>query len=170
MRPNVAQGDIDASLARLDSIADDIRSGTFTFDEGAQAISDDKDTRNNHGIVSNRTETGDRTTRFEMGQLAAVSPELARVVDGLEVGEISKPFTMVNSKGATVCAIARLKTRIISHRASMSEDFQVLKDMVQEKKSEEYIARWIREKQKNTYIRINEDWRDCEFQYPGWVK
>lgn len=170
MRPEIADKDIDACLARLDSIADDIRQEKFTFDEGASVISDDKDTRNNHGILSNRTEQGDHTTRFEMSQLASLSPELARVVDGLEIGEISKPFTMVNSKGAKVCAIARLKTRIKSHRASITEDFQVLRSIVEDKKSEKMINNWIKEKQRNTYIRINEDWRDCEFEYPGWIK
>ena len=170
LRPNVAQDDINACLARLDSISEDIRKGEFTFEDGATAISEDKDTRNNHGILSNNTDDGDHTTRFEMGQLASVSPEIARVVEGLETGEISKPFTMVNTKGATVCAIAKLKSRIKAHRASMSEDFQVLKGLVEEKKKDELVEDWIRKKQKNTYVRINEDWRDCDFQYPGWIK
>lgn len=170
LRPNVAQDDINACLARLDSISEDIRKGEFTFEDGATAISEDKDTRNNHGILSNNTDEGDHTTRFEMGQLASVSPEIARVVEGLETGEISKPFTMVNTKGATVCAIAKLKSRIKAHRASMSEDFQVLKGLVEEKKKDELVEDWIRKKQKNTYVRINEDWRDCDFQYPGWIK
>ena len=88
----------------------------------------------------------------------------------MEIGEISKPFTMVNSKGKTVCAIAKLKNRILSHRASISEDFQILKAAVEAKKKEKVILDWIKEKQRTTYIRINPDWRDCEFQYPGWIK
>ena len=173
LRPQVAEEDINACLARLDSIADDIRTEKFSFEEGASVISEDKDTRNNHGILSNEVEQGDHmehTTRFEMGQLSAIYPELARVVDGLEIGEISKPFSMVNKKGATVCAIAKLKSRIKSHRASMSEDFQILRNIVKQKRSDELIEDWIKEKQQNTYVRINEDWRDCEFRYPGWVK
>ena len=170
LRPQVAEEDINACLARLDSIADDIRTEKFSFEEGASVISEDKETRNNHGILSNETEQGDHTTRFEMGQLSSIYPDLARVVEGLEIGEISKPFTMVNKKGATVCAIAKLKSRIKSHRASMSEDFQVLRGIVENKRSEAFIEEWIKEKQKNTYVRINEDWRDCEFRYPGWIK
>ena len=79
-------------------------------------------------------------------------------------------FTMINTKGKTVCAIARLKNRSMTHRASITEDFQVLKDIVQEKKGEEVILKWIHEKQQSTYIRINTDWTDCDFQYEGWVK
>ena len=169
-RPMVDQSDIDSTLVILDSISSDIRSGKITFDDAVRFASDDKNTRNNHGILSNNKETGETTTRFEMSELSALSPELARVVESLEVGEMSKPFTMINTKGKTVCAIARLKNRSLSHRANITEDFQVMKDIVETRKGEEAVRNWIKEKQKSTYIRINPDWRDCEFQYEGWIK
>ena len=170
-RPEVAQADIDSALIVLDSIKADILGGKISFEDAARYASDDKDTRNNHGILSNNNmETGETSTRFEMSELSALSPELARTVDALEVGEISKPFTMINTKGKTVCAIARLKNRTLTHRASITEDFQVMKDVVKEKKGEEVILNWIKEKQQSTYIRINPDWRDCDFQYEGWIK
>ena len=169
-RPVVAQADIDTAMTHLDSIAEDIRTEKITFDNAVLYASDDKDTRNNHGIMTNTKEDGSRTTRFEMSELSAVSPELARTVEGMEIGEISKPITMVNSKGSTVCALVRLKSRIKSHRANMAEDFQVLKSVVENQQSQQKILEWIKEKQQSTYIRINPDWRDCEFQYPGWIK
>lgn len=169
-RPEVAQADVDSAMVHLDSIAEDIRTEKISFENAVLYASDDKDTRNNHGIMTNTKENGDRTTRFEMSELSAVSTELARVVEGLQTGEISQPFTMVNSKGTTVCALARLKSRIKEHRANIAEDFQVLKEVVENKRSQECILSWIKEKQQSTYIRINPDWRDCEFQYPGWVK
>lgn len=167
-RPQVAQDDIDSALVQLDSIAEDIRQGKATFDEAARLLSDDKDTRNNRGLLSNQKETGDLTTRFEMSELSEYSYELARVVEGMQVGDISKPFTMTNRRGMQVCVLARLKSRTEQHRATMTEDFQVLKSIVEARKSEEVINDWIREKQKNTYIRINTQWGDCEYQYPGW--
>ena len=167
-RPEVEQSDIDACLARLDSIAADIKADKFSFDIGAQEISDDKDTRNNHGIMVNTKErTGERTTRFEMGELPG---EVAMVVNDMEIGEISKPFTMIDKRGREVCAIVKLKNRIPAHRASITEDFQVLKGAVEAQKSEEFIHNWIREKQKSTYVRIKQGWGECEFRYPGWVK
>lgn len=170
-RPEVAQADIDSALVVLDSIKADILGGKISFEDAARYASDDKDTRNNHGILSNiNMETGETSTRFEMSELSSLSPELARTVELLEVGEVSKPFTMINTKGKTVCAIARLKNRTLTHRASITEDFQVMQDIVRDKKGEEVILNWIKEKQKSTYIRINPDWRDCEFQYEGWVK
>ena len=169
-RPEVAQADIDSALVILDSITNDIKSEKISFEAAVRYASDDKDTRNNRGILSNNKETGETTTRFEMSELSAFSPELARVVESLAIGEMSKPFTMINSKGKTVCAIARLKNRTLTHRANITEDFQVMKGVVEAKKGEEVILKWIKEKQRSTYIRINPDWRDCEFQYEGWIR
>lgn len=167
-RPEVEQKDVDACLARLDSISADIKDGKFTFEIGAQEISDDKDTRNNHGIMVNTNqETGERTTRFEMGDLPG---EVSRIVNDMEIGEISKPFTMIDRRGREVCAIVKLKNRIPAHRASVTEDFQILKGAVEARKSEEVIQKWIREKQKSTYVRIKQGWGECDFVYPGWVR
>jgi peptidyl-prolyl cis-trans isomerase SurA len=96
--------------------------------------------------------------------------EVARIVEGMEIGEISAPFTMIDKRGREVCAIVKLKNRIPAHRASITEDFQILKGAVEAQKSEEYIQKWIREKQKSTYIRIKQGWGECDFMYPGWVK
>ena len=167
-RPEVGRKDVEACLSRLDSISADIQEGKFSFEIGAQEISDDKDTRNNHGIMVNtKQDTGDRTTRFEMGELPG---EVSRIVNDMEVGEISKPFTMIDKRGREVCAIVKLKNRIPAHRASVTEDFQVLKIAVEARKSEKVIQDWIREKQKSTYVRIKQGWGECDFMYPGWVR
>ena len=168
IKPKVEDEQLEKALSRLDSIADDIRRGKFTFDEAATYISNDKDTRNNHGLLANPVTN---TSRFEMDALASyVSQELAKVVVDMQIGEISKPFTMINTKGKQVCAIVKLKNRIDGHKATITEDYQRLKDIVAEKRSEEKIEKWILEKQKKTYVRISPNWRSCDFKYPGWIK
>ena len=168
LRPEVDKKDIDAALARLDSIGDDIRKAKFSFDDAATWLSQDKDTRNNHGLLANPQNS---TSRFEMQQLASlISQDVAKVVEKMQIGEISKAFTMINSKGKEVCAIVKLKIRIDGHKATITEDYQRLKSMVTAKRSEEKIQKWIVEKQKNTYVRINPTWRNCDFKYPGWIK
>jgi len=163
LKPRVADGDLMAALSRLDSIADDIRNNKFTFEEGATHISSDKDTRMNKGLLPN-TNTG--TSKFEMQELPS---EIARAVNTLNVNEISKPFILINKKGKEVCAIVKLKSRVKGHKATLTEDFQAMKDVVLQKKQVEKLENWIKEKQKSTYVRINEKWRNCEFKYPGWV-
>ncbi len=168
MKPKVDEAEIEEALNKLDTLANDIRKGKVTFDEAATWVSQDKDTKNNHGLLAN-PQTG--TSRFEMQHLAGmVSQEVAKVVEGMQIGEISKPFTMINSKGKEVCAIVKLKNRIDAHKATITEDYQRLKSMVTAKRSEEKIQEWIVEKQKTTYVRINPNWRNCDFKYPGWIK
>ena len=167
LKPKVEEKDLEASLLRLDSIAKDIRNAKFTFDEAATFISQDKDTRNNHGLMAN-PKSG--TARFEMQELAQVSQEVAKTIEGLNVGEISEPFTMINNKGKEICAIVKLKARIDGHKATITEDYQRLKSIVQSKLGDEKLQKWIVDKQKSTYVRINENWVTCDFKYPGWVR
>lgn len=163
LKPQVAEDDLMDALSRLDSIADDIRHNKFTFEDAVAQISSDKDTRMNKGLLPN-SETG--TSKFQMEELPQ---EIARAVNSMNVNEISKPFIMINNKGKEVCAIVKLKSRVKGHKATLTDDFQALKDVVLDIKRAEKIEKWIKEKQKTTYVRINEKWRNCDFKYPGWL-
>lgn len=165
-KPVVSDDAVTKALARLDSIRTDIVDGKFTFDAGASIISDDKDTRNNHGLMANVTQEG-RTSRFKLADLPA---EVAKAVDTLSVGAISKPFKMINERGKTVCAIAKLKNRIDGHKATITEDFQVMKNLVLNKRRNEVLHDWVVKRIKSTYVRINDRYRDCQFEYEGWVR
>ena len=165
-KPVVGQDAIDQSLARLDSIRQDIKDGKFTFEAGASMISDDKNTRNNNGLMANATQNG-RTSRFQLQDLPS---EVARAVDTLKVGERSAPCQMINERGKTVCVIAKLKSRTEGHKATITEDFQVMKDVVLEKRRQEKLHEWVVNKIKTTYVRINDRYKDCQFEYQGWIK
>ena len=166
LKPEIETNELTRCTARLDSIADDIRAGKFTFEAAAGVLSDDKDTRNNYGLMANDA-SHSITSRFEMKDLPA---DVAKVVDTLQVGQVSRAFTMVNKKGQTVCAIVRLKTRIDGHQASVTEDFQTLRETVVAKRREEKIEEWLKKKISTTYVRISPEWRSCDFRYPGWIK
>lgn len=163
LKPRVSMEALQQCINDLDSMQTEIGKGLYTFDELA-VVSADKDTRNNYGLMFNQE---DASSKFEMKDLPS---EVARAVAGLQVGEISKPFIMINTKGKEVVAMVKLKSRVNGHRATMTDDYQDLQDVLVEKLREEKIENWIREKQKTTYVRINEDWKNCEFQYPGWIK
>lgn len=167
LKPNVSNEAIETASMQLDSIADEIRAGKFTFEQAASFLSDDKDTRNNNGLMANTTESG-RTSKFQLRNLPS---EIVRVVDTLKVGEVSAPFQMINEKnGKLVCVVAKLKSRVEMHRATITEDFQTMKNIVLAKRKEEFIKDWIKDKIKNTYIRINDRYKNCNFEYQGWVK
>jgi len=178
-KPRVSDEAIEKSLSRLDSLAADIRADRlpqeiqglveakhFSFEDAVSYASDDKDTRNNHGLMSLLTENG-RTSRFRMQDLPS---EVARVVDTMQVGQISMPFQMINERGKTICAIVKLKNRTDGHKATITEDFQVMKDVVLAKRREQIIHDWVVDKIKATYVRINPQYRDCEYEYEGWIR
>lgn len=178
-KPHVSDEAIEKSLLRLDTLAADIRADRlpkalqgqveakhFSFEDAVSLASDDKDTRNNHGLMSTLTENG-RTSRFRMQDLPQ---EVARVVDTMQVGQISQPFQMINDRGKTVCAIAKLKNRTEGHKATITEDFQVMKDVVMGKRREQILHDWVVSKIKATYVRINPQYRECEFEYEGWLR
>lgn len=163
-KPRVTMEALQQCINDLDSITAEINKELYTFDECVSVVSYDKDTRNNYGLLFDKNSG---TSKFEMKDLP---PEVARAVAGLNVGDISKPFIMVNNKGKEVVAIVKLKSRVNGHRATMADDYQELQDVLVEKLSQEKIEKWIREKQQTTYIHINDEWKNCEFLYPGWIK
>lgn len=160
-KPEVPAESITLALMQLDSIAADIRNGNMPFEEAVK-LSADKNTRKSLGLMSNEMTL---SSKFELQELPQ---EVAKAVYSMQVGEISAPFVMIDKKGKEVCAIVKLKSRIEGHKATPTEDFQAVKDVIIAKMKEEKLKAWIKEKQKTTYVRINGDWCDCEFQYPGW--
>ena len=161
-KPERSADNIKKMLLRLDSISTDIKEGKFTFEEAAGAISDDKDTRNNYGIMYNRNTA---SAQFSFEELPA---DVARVVENLEVGELSQPFAWILDNGKTVCAIAKLRSRTEAHLATINEDYETLSMMYKSELGNQRLQDWIKQKQQNTYVRINSDSRNCEFKYPHW--
>ena len=166
-KPVVSDEAVDKAIARLDSLGDELRANKFTFEEAVPYVSDDKDTRSNRGLMTNKTDPMTTTSKFRMQDLPQ---DVARVVDTMKVGEISRAFKMINDRGKTVCALVKLKSRIDGHRATITEDFQVMKDMVLARLREEKIHNWVVSKIKATYVRLNDAYRDCDFEYQGWIR
>ena len=165
LRPKVNEKDLTDAVTHLDTLRNAILAEKFTFEDAVAELSQDKDTRRNRGQMVNE-ETG--TTRFEMSQLPQ---EVSRLVNDMSVGEISKPFIMKDSKkNKDIVAMVKLSNRIPGHRANLSDDYQLILQMYESSAKEKIIRDWVEDKIKNTYIRIEENWRDCEFKHKGWIK
>ena len=168
LRPRVSEQEINKAMVRMDSLLADINAGKLTFEE-ATYFSSDKDTRNNNGLMVNQNQESRNmgTSKFEMQDLPL---GMGVVIEKMEVGELSKPFIMKNSAQNDVVVIAKLNARINVHQANIKDDFQELKSYVENIKRDEIIKEWIANKQKTTFIQINDNWSKCDFQYPGWKK
>ncbi len=152
----------------MDTIRAKIDSNLVTFEQAARVVSADKATRNSGGLMTTTSEDGSNTGRIAMDQLPA---EVARQVASMKVGEISQPFQMKDSKkNVDQIAIVRLKNRIEGHKANFSDDYQVIRDLYQQQLTEKIIDDFIRQKQRETYVRIRPGWDKGDFKYPGWGK
>lgn len=164
LRPKVAATDLNDAVTRLDSLKAEITAGKFTFEE-ATVVSQDKDTRNNHGRMVN---TENNTTRFEMSQLPQ---EVAKKINDMEVGEISDAFVMTDPKrNCDIVALVKLTARIPAHKANLSDDYQTIKGMYENAAKQRMVDEWIAKKIKDTYVKIEDNWIDCEFEHDGWLK
>ena len=169
LTPKVSEKDLHDATSRLDSIRKEIVAGAFSFEEAAGVISQDKDTRNNRGIMTNNSYESNlyRSSRFEMQDLP---PEIAKKIEKMNPGEVSDAFVMKNNSHKDVAAIVKLSDRIPGHKANLSDDYNLLKKMYEDHKKQQILKDWLENKIKGTYVRIEEGWRDCDFQYEGWIK
>ncbi len=165
LKPKVSENDLEQAMTRIDSLRTDIVDNKrFTFEQATE-ISQDKDTKNNQGLMVN-SETG--TPLFEMAQLPQ---EISKIVNEMQPGEISKPFVMIDPKlNSEVVAIVKLKNRIDPHRANISDDYQTIKNMYEDFQRQEIITKWLEKKIGATYVRIEDGWRNCDFTHKGWIK
>ena len=163
LTPKVSAKELTDARARMDTLRMDLDSAKFTFEEAARYLSSDKNTRNSGGMMTSERSGAARMT---MDELPA---EVARVVARMEVGEISKPFVMKDSKTSRdQVAIVKLKRRIPGHKATYYDDYQTVKEIYEQHLHQEIIENFIREKQKTTYVRIKPGWEKYDFKYPGW--
>lgn len=164
LRPRISADDKVNAINRLDTIRRDIEAGKITFEQAVIRYSEDKNTAMNAGLMTNPN-TG--STRFEYQDLA---PEVAKQIYSMQEGDISAPFVMMDQqRNKEVCAIVRLRKKTDVHRANLTDDFQTIKGMLEQKQSAEFIHNWILQKQKTTYVQIDSKWAGCDFQYPGWI-
>lgn len=167
LTPKVSAQDLTDATNRLDSIRKEIVAGAIPFDEAARFISQDKDTRLNKGIMMNQANSiNGGSSRFEMQELPT---EIAEHVEKMNVGDISEAFVMKDPKrNKDISVIVRLTNRIAGHRANLSDDYHLLKEMYENHKKQEVLDAWVEKKIKDTYVRIEDGWNNCEFRYK-WI-
>lgn len=165
MKPHVDDKERVKAIHALDSIANIVRGGKMTFEQAVMSFSQDKNSVMNAGLMLNEKNS---TSKFEFQDLPS---EVGKVVYGMNVGEISKPFSMINrSTNKEVVAIVKLKSKVDNHKANLIDDYQMLKSFYESHRKQEFMNEWIAKKQKETYISIDPRWQECKFQYPGWNK
>jgi peptidyl-prolyl cis-trans isomerase SurA len=161
--PEVGQSMIDAAEKKMDTLRTSIIAGNISFDEAARRYSDEKETRNNGGQLVNPT-TFD--TRFD---LTKMDPTLSAQVYNLKEGEVSKVFTDRDRTGRSKFKILTVTKKNPEHPADYVKDYEKIQELALKQKQIRAIESWQEEKIQETYVNVNEDYRDCEFT-SNWVK
>jgi peptidyl-prolyl cis-trans isomerase SurA len=164
MKPRISAEEKIRTQERLDSIVTLIRLDSTKFETAAMLYSGDKDTRLNGGQMIN-PQTGN--ARFALDQFETRD---YIVINKLSVGEISGSYESVDNKGKVIFKVIKLKSRSNPHVANLKEDYSLFKQMTAANKENEIFMKWISDKIKTTYIKVNDKFKDCSFAMDGWVK
>ena len=163
-KPKFTADSRQSAFARLDSIADLVRSDSLTFEKAAMQYSTDTKSNLNGGIVVNERTMN---SRFEKDQL---NPFDYVVLRNMQPGEISYPYEGRDSRGNTLYKIIKLETLIPSHTANMEDDYNVIQSMAKWERQMDNYNKWVVQKQAYTYIRIDPLYSNCDFERKGWIK
>jgi peptidyl-prolyl cis-trans isomerase SurA len=142
----------------LDTIAMQIRNGDITFEEAVEKYSNDEN-KGKDGMLINPY-TG--STLFDAESL---DQQVSFVIDKLQVGELSDPVPMVTEDGKDAYRLLMLKRKTTPHKANLRDDYNRIQEWALQKKKQEAVDKWIRDKSNSAYVRINENFTDCTFDY-----
>lgn len=168
IKPKISDDAIKKATNLLDSITGDIRKGNISFEDAAQLYSFDKKTRNNGGLMVNDKQDSqfEGTPNFQIQDLPQ---EIAKQAYEMKEGDISSPFTMHNKNGIEEVVVIKMKRINKGHIANTNDDYTLIKQLALQNKRSKKLDEWIRDKQKTTFIEINEQYRNCNFKYPNWL-
>jgi peptidyl-prolyl cis-trans isomerase SurA len=165
MTPKVSSEAKELAISRLDSLANLIRKEEISFAHAAARFSSDKNTRNNGGLAINPNTLSSKFTVEEL------EGNISKVISNLKIGEISDPFETIDPESRqSVYTIVKLVDKIEDHKANLQSDYQHLSDLFLAKKREEALQQWIADKQDQTYIRIDDTYANCNFEFNNWIK
>jgi peptidyl-prolyl cis-trans isomerase SurA len=163
MQPKVSDEKLKAAEVKVSKIRDSILSGELDFDTAVLKYSDDKDTRQNKGILLN-PQTND--SRFE---LTRMDPSLYGRVSSLDKDAISEPYFDETREGVKMYKFIKVSDKEIAHKADFSQDYVKIQQMTLQKKQEDAIDVWNKEHVSETFVKINDSKNTCEFKY-NWSK
>ena len=163
LQPEIPQEKLDKTKEKLEKIVADIKSGELTFNEAVKKFSQDTDTRNNGGLIVNPY-SGEST--FD---LTRMDPALYARVNNLQKNEMSDIFYDEDRSGKKMYKVMIMKDRTNTHIADMVDDYVKVQNLALQKKKQETIAKWSKEKIGDTYIKISNEYQKCTFD-KNWTK
>jgi peptidyl-prolyl cis-trans isomerase SurA len=163
VKVNVDESQIAIAKNLADSVYNLLQTDTLTFEALAAKYSDDELTKKSRGLVVN-PQTG--TSIFQLDQ---INPQIYYSIDKMAVGDLSKPLPAQEQDGKKGYRIVKLLTKTASHKATFEEDYAKIQFVALSDKQRNSTKDWIARKVKNTYIKIDEEFTNCDFEN-SWLK
>lgn len=166
IRPKVKTKQAQMAISRLDSLANLIRQGDMKFEDAALRFSTHKDSRINGGKLVSPNPSA-RVTWFTLEEL---NPEMYIKIREMKVGEISNAFRTTDESNNEVFRIVKIDKILPAHAANLKDDYQELYDAALLREREKVFDDWVKNKIGITYIKISDEFKDCDFLQKGWLK
>lgn len=165
MKPKISVEAREDANNGLDSLANLIRADKIPFDEAAIRFSSDKNTRKNGGVAIN---PNTMSSKFSLEEL---DPDVSKIISTMNLNEISEPFETIDPESQQmVYKVIKVTNKIESHKADLKNDYQTIANMFLAQKKEQALKDWIAERQSQTYIRIDDTYANCNFDFENWIK
>lgn len=163
LTPEVGRQELRDAATLMDECYAKLKKHEITWDEAVKAYSEDDDTKQNQGNLSNPY-TGEQF--WDVANINQIDPQIFGLINGLETGEISSPglYTDMKSRKEGV-RVVRIKNRTEPHTANLKDDYNFIKKAAENNKKEEKIITWVNSKVGKTYIRFDEKYVSCDFRY-----
>ena len=164
MKPTFSMDMLSQTHSRLDSIANLIKSDSISFNRAAQLFSEDEKTRLSGGLMINAQKG---TPLFEKEQL---NPSDYYSIRNLSVGDLSAPFESRDEHANIVYKVIKLTRVIPQHIANLDDDYAIIQQIAKGQNQQQEFIKWINDRIKKTYIRIDPSYSHCDFEIKGWIK
>ncbi len=142
----------------LEYIADLIRKDSITFDEAVKVHSDEDD-KTNGGYLINPVTGGTLFAAEDLDQQVSV------VINRLQVGEVSDPVPMKTKNDKDAYRLLMIKKKTTPHKANLKEDYALIQQWTMQKLRQDAINKWIDAKSSKAYVKISDDYKDCDFNF-----
>ena len=163
MQPEIPQSKLNETKEKVEKLKKEIAKGEISFEDAVAQFSEDKDTKNNGGLLLNEY-TGD--ANFD---LTRMDPALYARVSNLKKGEMTDVFYDETRGGEKMYKLIMMKERTDTHIADLVGDYVKVQGLALQKKKQEAIAKWSKNKIGDTYIKISNDFQKCTFK-KNWKK
>ncbi|WP_300666216.1 peptidylprolyl isomerase [Fluviicola sp.] len=160
--PKFSLDSLDASSKRLEKCYNDLKQNKIIWEDAVRIYSNDANTKENRGYITNPI-TGE--IKWSVEEVNQVDPMMFQLTDGLEINQVTSPTLYFDfNERKEAIRIVRVAERTKPHVGNLTDDYNLFRMMALDDKKQKAIAAWTKSKISTAYVRIDDSFKDCQFQ------